>query len=266
MLTCFPAEIAYFCPLQMWKIKKIYYRNIYGVIATLSFHVVVVAILLLAPLRPLKKVPDEIVYIDFSTEMTKMAEKEKENKPEPASGKAQPASQGQRLASNKAVNEASKEASRSKDPFFDREYDAEIAAAKKLVGDVNKTLSQKIPKIGDIAMPEDITQGKTPEQIKQSNFEGKSNIHYYLENRYHLRLSIPVYLAEGGGEVTVDIVVGRNGRVTSANPRPNPVIIDLTIFAYAVQAAEKTLFNSDPSAPEKQKGTITYIFAAQFKN
>jgi len=251
----------------MWKIKYIYYRNIYGVIATLGFHLVVVTMLLVTQIRPLKKVPEEIVYIDFSTELAKipekLPEKEKEKSADQASQSSQASNRGQQLASNRAVNEASNEASRSRDPFFDKEYDAEVAAAKKLVGDVNKTLSQKIPKIGNVAMPEDNTEGKTPEQIKQSNFKGKSNIHYFLDKRYHLRLPIPVYLAEGGGEVTVDLVVGRDGHVISAEPRSSPGIKDLTILAYAKQAAEKTLFNSDPSAPEKQKGTITYIFVPQ---
>lgn len=250
----------------MWKIKKIYYRNIYGVIATLAFHLIVVAVLLIAQLRPLTKVLQEGIYIDFSPELSKIekvSEKEKEKQPEQNSKLNQSANQGQQLSSNRGVNEASKESSRSKDPYFDKEYEAEIAAAKKLVGDVNKTLSQKIPKIGDVAMPEDNTTGKTPEQIKQSDFKGKSNIHYFLDKRYHLRLPIPVYLAEGGGEETVDIVVGRDGRVINAEPRSNPAIKDPAILAYAKQAAEKTLFNPEPSAPEKQKGTITYIFVPQ---
>jgi len=167
------------------------------------------------------------------------------------------------LASNRAVNDAAKSGSRPNDPFFDKAYNNEIAAAKQLVNDVNKTLAKKIPEISDIRMPEENTQGKTREEVKQSNFKGKSNIHYFLENRYHARLPIPVYLAEGGGEVTVDIVVGRDGRVLDANPRPNSQITDLTVLAYAKQAAEKTWFNEDASAPEKQKGTITYRFVAQ---
>lgn len=234
--------------------------------ATLGFHLFVVAVLVLAQMRPINKIQQEEVYIDFTPELNKIKEKipepVKEKQSEPSKTN-QSANQGQQLASNRAVNDASKDASRSRDPFFDKAYDAEIAAAKKLVGDVNKTLSQKIPKIGDIAMPEDNTAGKTPQQIKESNFKGKSNIHYSLANRYHLRLPIPVYLAEGGGEVIVDIAVDREGRVTSAEPRSNPDIKDLMILAYAKQAAEKTQFNPDSSAPEKQRGTITYIFVAQ---
>ena len=64
---------------------------------------------------------------------------------------------------------------------------------KKLVSDVNKTLARKIPEIGDIPMPADHAEGKTREEVKQSNYKGKSNIHYSLENRYHAYLPIPVY-------------------------------------------------------------------------
>jgi hypothetical protein len=247
----------------MGKLKRIYYRNIYGVMATLAIHLVVVGILLISQIRASKKVMEETVYIDFSTELAKIPEKppEEKNKPDQSSQTSQ-TGKGQ-LASNRAVNDASRDASGYKDPFFDKAYEAEIAAAKQLIGNVNKTLAQKIPKIGDIAMPEDNTEGKTREQVKQSNFKGKSNIHYSLENRYHLRLPIPVYLAEGGGEVTVDIVVDRDGRVTEATPRPNAAISDMTIMAYAKQAAEKTVFNADPSAPQSQRGTITYVFVPQ---
>ena len=171
------------------------------------------------------------------------------------------------MNSNRAVNDASKDeskpSSRSNDPFFDKAYNNEVAAAKKLASDVNKNLARKIPEIGDIRMPEENTLGKTREEVKQLNFKGKSNIHYSLENRFHVRLPIPVYLAEGGGEVIVDIIVGRNGHVIEANPRQNTQISDPTVLAYAKQAAEKTWFNEDTSAAEKQKGTITYRFVAQ---
>jgi hypothetical protein len=247
----------------MGKLKEIYKENIYGVMAALTFHLIVLSILLFVDINS-HYVPemDEII-IDFSAEEIKLPEPEK--KPEEKSlDQLDPANNRPReLASNRAVNEAAKEASKSRDPFFDKEYRDEVAAAQKLASDVNRNLAQKIPEIGDIDMPEENTEGMTPEEIKKSSFKGKSNIKYYLENRYHVRLPIPVYLAEGGGEVVVDILVNRDGRVLSATPRPNPKISDMTIFAYAKQAAEKTRFNADPSAPEKQRGTITYVFVPQ---
>lgn len=251
----------------MGKVNEIYKQNIYGVITTLTFHIIVLIVLLTSNLEYGKQSAEEAVLLDFTVEEIKLPEPEKEK--EPKSEITTPSQQTQgsnQMSSNRAVNDASKDtksSSRSNDPFFDKAYNKEIEEAKQLVSEVNKTLAKKIPKIADIRMPEDNTEGKTREEVKQSNFKGKSNIHYFLENRYHARLPIPVYLAEGGGEVIVDIVVGRDGRVLSANPRLNSRIADMTILAYAKQAAEKTWFNEDPSAPEKQKGTITYRFVAQ---
>ena len=251
----------------MGKVNEIYKRNIFGVITTLTFHIIVLILLLTSNLEYSKQSREEAVLLDFTVENIRLPELKKEKEKQEVSTLTQQIPGYDQLASNRAVNDASNDAakssSRSNDPFFDKAYNNEIAAAKQLVSDVNKTLGKKIPKIGDIRMPEDNTEGKTREEVKQSNFKGKSNIHYSLENRFHVRLPIPVYLAEGGGEVIVDIVVGRDGRVLNANPRQNSQIADLTVLAYAKQAAEKTWFNEDASAPEKQKGTITYRFVAQ---
>jgi len=250
----------------MGKVNEIYKQNIYGVITTLTFHIIVLIVLLTSNLKYGKQSPEEAILLDFTVEQIKLPEKEKEQLKETTT-LAQQIPGSNQLASNRAVNDASNEkaksSSRSNDPFFDKAYNKEIAEAKQLVNDVNTNLARKIPVIGNITMPEDNAEGKTREEVKQSNFKGKSNIHYFLQNRYHARLPIPVYLAEGGGEVIVDIVVSRDGRVLNANPRPNPGISDMTIMAYAKQAAEKTWFNEDNSAPERQKGTITYLFMAQ---
>jgi len=246
----------------MEKVSTIYKHNIFGVIATLIFHIIVLIVLLTSNLDFGKKYTEDAILMDFKNEEVKLPVPEKTQQQSIATNSQQMSGSGQ-LASNSAVNDAAKHSSGTTDPFFDKAYNNEIAAAKKLVSDVNKTLAKKIPEIGDVRMPEENAEGKTREEVKQSNFKGKSNIHYSLPNRYHARLPIPVYLAEGGGEVIVDIVVGRDGRVISASPRQNAGISDLTILAYAKQAAEKTWFNEDNSAPEKQKGTITYLFVAQ---
>jgi hypothetical protein len=246
----------------MGKVNNIYRHNIYGVIATLSFHIIVLIVLLASNLKYDKKYVEDAILLNFRNEVPKLREPEKEQQQAIGPGVQQMPGSSQ-MASNRAVNDANKSGTRTNDPFFDKAYNNEIAAAKKLVNDVNKNLAKKIPEIGDVRMPEENTRGKSREEVKQLNFKGKSNIHYSLENRFHVRLPIPVYLAEGGGEVVVDIVVGRDGHVLEANPRQNPQIADLTVLAYAKQAAEKTWFNEDASAPEKQKGTITYRFVAQ---
>ena len=243
----------------MKKLKELYRRHIYGVIGTLAFHLVLLTIFLLAGLKTSKMPKDEGIILDFTEQPApKIPEPEMKKEKKANASRAESVDRG----SNRAVNDASKKKA-TKDPFFDKAYREEVEKAKALVNDVNKTLSQKIPKIGDVKMPEETTEGMKPEDIKNTIYKGKSNIHYSLKNRYHVRLPIPIYLAQGGGEVIVDIVVDRHGRVLSAVPRPNPNITDSMLYAYAKKAAENTEFNADPNAPEKQRGTITYNFVPQ---
>ena len=72
----------------------------------------------------------------------------------------------------------------------------------------------------DIKMPVETTEGMNPDSIKNIIYTGESNIVYYLENRYHLSLPIPVYLTQGGGKIIIEIVVDRQGKVIQATPKP----------------------------------------------
>jgi hypothetical protein len=150
-----------------------------------------------------------------------------------------------------------------KDKFFDQAYDKEVKSAQKLVKEVNTQLSRKIVDINSIVMPEDVTEGKKEEEIQHKIYSGESNIEYHLGNRYHLRLPIPVYLARGGGVVTVDVEVNREGYVVSARARTTPTLRDENIYFYSEVAAQKTVFNTDQKAPVIQKGTIRYTFIPQ---
>ena len=145
----------------------------------------------------------------------------------------------------------------------DEKLTKEINDAKALVSDVNNQLSKKVPDIKSFKMPEKTTKGMDPKSISNTIYSGKSNIHYLLKNRYHVRLPIPVYLARGGGILTVDIWVDQHGNVTKATVRENAEIKDEMLPAYALQAAMKTLFNEDLNATSPQKGTITYTFVPQ---
>ncbi|MCK9414012.1 MAG: hypothetical protein M0Q53_17050 [Prolixibacteraceae bacterium] len=247
----------------MENLFRLYRDNINGIIATLGIHLVVLVSLLFAELRNNLDLPSDALFVDLISEEIKLPNPEKEKMD--LGNQSLSSTGGKSVAnnSNRAVNLGDQSGRTSSDPFFDRAYAKEVAEAKKLASDVNKNLAKKIPVIGNIPMPVANTEGMTREEAKRSSFKGKSNIHYLLGNRYHLQLPIPVYLAQGGGEVVVDIVVNRNGDVLSATPRDAVKLNDPTILAYAKQAAEKTLFNPDNSAPEKERGTITYLFVAQ---
>lgn len=247
---------------EMEKLQRLYRDHLNAIIVTLAIHLVVMGTLLFAELKNSMEIPEEALFLDMVAEEVKAPDPEKElaDKGDQAilSGSSKGSSN-----SNRAVNLGDQTGKTSGDPFFDREYAKEVADAKKLASDVNKNLAREIPKIGDIPMPVASTEGMTREEANRSSFKGKSNIHYKLGSRYHLQLPIPVYLAQGGGEVVVDITVDRNGEVLNAIPRVNASISDPMILAYARQAAEKTLFNADNNAPERERGTITYLFVAQ---
>lgn len=244
----------------MSSIKELYRRNVYGVMGTLIFHILLVAGFLVAELNLNVKIEkEEAILLDFTAAPEKEEKiQEPEKSPEKSEALENSAPNDRSSGSNRAVNEASK-----KDKFFDANYNRDVEEAKKLVADVNKQLSKKVAPAKKFEMPEETTEGQDPDSIKNVVYSGKSNIHYFLENRYHTRLPIPVYLARGGGTITVDIQVDRSGRVIKAEARAAKNLNDPMLPVYAVQAAERTVFNSESKAPAVQRGTITYQFVAQ---
>ena len=250
----------------MSSIKLLYRKNIYGVMGTLIFHILLVTIIWLAELNMNAKIDkEEVILIDLplSENMKELPKPEIEKQQEKNTSSDQSMKNVQESGSNRAVNDASNDKTNNKkDKFFDENYNNDIQEAQKMVADVNKQLSKKIPAIKKYEMPEATTEGQDPDSIKNVIYSGKSNIHYFLENRFHLRLPIPVYLAKSGGTIKVDIQVDRSGKVikaTAASTRAS----DPMLTEYAIQAAERSVFNTDTKAPAVQKGAITYKFVAQ---
>lgn len=241
-------------------IKDLYRKNVYGVMGTLIFHILLVIFFLVTELRLNSKIEkEEAILLDFNLPEEKAevykAKLEKQPHEDIVSQSVNSVPQS---TSNRAVNDAVK-----KDKFFDDSYKRDLEEAKKMVADVNKQLSKNISAIKKYEMPEDNTDGQDPDSIKNVIYSGKSNIHYILENRFHLRLPIPVYLAKSGGEIKVDIQVDRSGKVIKAESKLNKNSSDPMLINYATQAAERTVFNADSKAAAIQKGSITYKFVAQ---
>lgn len=249
----------------MPKIKELYRKNIYGIMGTLIFHILLVTGFGVAELSLKVKIEKEdAILLDFTMpEDDKKIKETKKLDQQKIIIASDQSIKNIASVSNQAVNDATKSDAKNRDKFFDDNYNRDIEEAKKIVADVNKQLSKKIPAIKKYEMPEVTTDGQNPDSIKNVIYSGKSNIHYMLENRYHLRLPIPVYLAKSGGEVKVDIQVDRSGRVIKAQARPMKNTNDTMLTEYATQAAERTLFNADAKAPLNQKGSITYRFVAQ---
>ena len=91
--------------------------------------------------------------------------------------------------------------------------------------------------------------------------QGDSGISYSLKGRHHKGLPKPVYTANEGGKVVVEITVNRNGIVTSATPGIKGTTTSASnLWAAAKKAAMKTKFDKSSSSPKMQTGSITYHF------
>lgn len=99
---------------------------------------------------------------------------------------------------------------------------------------------------------------------QRTNMAGAVTIEYDLENRHDVYLHRPTYQCQYAGTVVVSITVNRNGKVTSASVQDiRSDKDDDCIGRMGVQSALASKFNASQSAPDKQKGTITYKFFAQ---
>lgn len=95
-------------------------------------------------------------------------------------------------------------------------------------------------------------------------YSGPTRIYYVLEGRTHRYLPLPIYKCEGSGKVILDIVVDQRGFVLSAEViQEESSTDDYCLHDMAKDAALRTRFNLDLSAPARQQGLITYHFVAQ---
>lgn len=240
----------------MSKIYKIYRRNINGVIFTLVFHILMVLVLIASQFRIKREFVESQMIIDLG----ELVEEEKPVVEEVEKIDEQLTQETSSAPSNQTTNKASNRSKSNSEQFFDQEYYNELEKAKQLSQNVSGQLSKEIPTLDNLKMPEktqDVNEAGEP-----STFSGDSNVEYVLENRYHTKLPIPVYLAQKGGRVVVQIAVDRKGNVVSAQIA-NTEGIDDMILSYAKTAALRTKFNADSKAPNPQKGTITYRFIKQ---
>lgn len=94
---------------------------------------------------------------------------------------------------------------------------------------------------------------------------GTVQISFSLVNptRYSAYLYNPGYRCETGGEVTVAITVNHNGDVTAATVDRSVSTDNLCMHETALDAARRSRFDVNTSAPARHTGTITYIFIPQ---
>ena len=93
---------------------------------------------------------------------------------------------------------------------------------------------------------------------------GGKGVGYSLSNRSAVDLPHPPKGIQAEGKVVVEILVDRNGKVVDARPGVKGTNTNNErLYQASKEAALKTKFNVSANAPERQKGTLTYIFELQ---
>ena len=102
-------------------------------------------------------------------------------------------------------------------------------------------------------------------EIANKKVKGRVTVSYSLKDpvRHALKMPVPAYMCQGGGEVVVNIEVNRNGDVLSAKIDESLSEPNACLKEAALSKASLSVFNADPSAPARQRGTITYLFISQ---
>ncbi|MBQ2248363.1 MAG: energy transducer TonB [Tidjanibacter sp.] len=103
------------------------------------------------------------------------------------------------------------------------------------------------------------------ENIKNEFVRGSVTVSYSLSEpvRHAIRMPVPAYMCEGGGEVVVEITVNTSGEVVDCKVVDKVSTKNNCLREAALSKAGVSLFNADPSAPARQKGRISYMFIAQ---
>lgn len=138
--------------------------------------------------------------------------------------------------------------------------------ADKLYKDA-EDLQKRIKNAAKLDNSEGVDDAPSSELAKQNDdtpkYQGPSVLHWSLDGRSAFYLPIPVYKCKGGGDVTVQISVGRNGYVKSASIIEGSSVADGCIRNAALAAAKRSRFSVSDRASDPQVGQITYRFIEQ---
>lgn len=222
-----------------------------GLLGTISLHLLVLIIFLLARLDKVHDVHRETIVIEFDEQTYKTLEQLiQENKAD--NSEVKPLSQ--EAIKNIAVNTANQLNEKISTEKYIEQLKEELNI-DELNAQNNKSLGQ-----------EPIVQSEKPLPVKREQkpmyYKGPTRINFFLEGRTGRYIHIPVYKCQGSGKVVIDIVVNQQGKVISTSVA-SANTSEECIIETALESAGISLFNIDMEAESRQKGTISYEFVAQ---
>lgn len=245
--------------------KEIFYKkNIYGIMGTIIVHLIIAIIFMLIKLSSDYKNLDKGILIDLSAIPEEILERPNELD--------LPVQEGEYNVNDIhdiAVNEASiPEEQFDINEYIDQIKNEMISAGElaedNFIDQAKKEAESDVSLVYKEENPEEKTPGEKTAADMASDYQGPTRISYYLENRSHMRLPLPIYKCPDGGKVTVEITVNQYGMVISATvSEKESTTIDYCLQDAALKAARNSRFNSGTNFPERQKGTISYVFTSQ---
>lgn len=115
----------------------------------------------------------------------------------------------------------------------------------------------------EFADPVTKQQRQEDNKASESQYSGVTVLSYELGGRKGSYLPTPAYKCMGAGMVTVIITVNNSGKVLDAKVQDELSSADDCMRRAAINAARRSRFSSDPSAPSRHVGNIVYQFIAQ---
>jgi hypothetical protein len=239
--------------------RSFFINNINGILGTLVFHLLIIAIFMAARLSSVNQDDTSGIMINFD-----MAELPDIEIPKPETRTAFEQYLDNVLRSNMAVNEAEErplpDQFKNLDASETRELDQRVA---EILQKASAGQMPVLPEFPEISMEVNKPEEKK-EQKKAEPYTGPTNIYYNLQGRRALWLPVPIYKCPDKGIVTVDVLVNQLGNVVQARVNKNPVNFnEECLFEAAISAALKARFDQNAGAPTRQAGTITFHFQPQ---
>lgn len=228
-----------------------------GLYSTVIFHLVLIIVLLITTIGGV--VSEETAFVLDFTGQERLEEEIRRNEiKEQASREIEDLLAGRQTVQYRNVavdrNTRNLKDDRFKNP--NQVYDEARELQKKLDASRREALAEQ---------GTDEVSGNSGNENKQESqtYKGPSVISYSLDGRKALYLPVPVYKCYGGGDVSVQIIVNRNGYVVAAKVIEDVSSADECLHRYAVEAARRSRFSASASAPDRQAGEIVYRFIAQ---
>lgn len=244
-------------------IKRFFSRNLVAILYTLIFHMAVLIVLVFIKVDGLKSGRELGIELEFEEKSVEeiLAEEAGEI---PADWLEQVMRQRE-LSSNRAVN-LNAENQFSEAISTDEYVQDLLDQIDKARAEADKEKLEELQAI--LASADYVAPSSDSTHQDFTEFTGPTTITYeFLEEprqRGKVFLTVPVYRCQGSGVVSVEVLVGPDGRVLDAEIKEPIEGNDRICFSDAARtAALSSRFRIEINAPAKQRALITYTFIAQ---